>query len=295
LTDETTTLLDPRFLRLLERISYMLRGRIRGSRRGERRSTHRGQGSEFADHRAYAVGDDLRHLDWHLLARLDSLFIRLYEEQKEHTVHIVLDVSASMGCGKEDYARKLAAALAYIALCGTDRVGVFAVRDTLEGTVGPLRSKASIHRVFQFLERLEFGGQTDLDRAIRDVARASSTGTVVLISDFLVPEGRVEALRTLAGRGFKTLVLHVLSPEERNPPLGQDLTLIDAESGEELTVTVDRTVRAAYLSELTRLTSELRDMCRNYGFTFVEVDTSTPLVDLVLGDLRKHGVVASAV
>ena len=287
-------LLDPAFLRLLERLSFLLRGRIRGSRKGERRSNRRGQGSEFADHRAYTLGDDLRHLDWHLFARLDSLFVRLYEEEKEHTVNIVIDTSASMACGKELYVKQVAAALAYIALCGTDRVGLFAIGERLDATLGPLRGKSNVHRVLSFLSDLEFGGPTHLERAVSEVAKATRRGTLVLLSDFLVPDGRLEALRTLASRRYRTLVLHVLTDEERMPTLGQDLTLVDSESGAQLTVTVDRQTRQAYLAELALLIAELKQSARGYGFTFVDVTTSTPLADLVLSDLRKLGAVASA-
>lgn len=291
--EPATSLLEPDFLRMLERLTLQLQGRIRGTRQGERRSTRRGTGVEFEDHRAYAVGDDLRHLDWHLMARLDALFVRLFQEPQEHEIHLVLDASASMGCGKGRFAQQLAGALAYVALCAGDRVGIYALRDRLDGVVGPLRGKQAAPRALDFLERVAFAGETDLERAVREVAATAKRGTVVLISDFLTPAGRVEALRTLAARRLRVIVLHTLAPEERSPRLGEEVTLIDAESGEELTLTIDKASLAAYHAQLNLLTAELAQACKGYGFTFIPVTSSTPVAELILGDLRRAGAVAT--
>ncbi|MEL6177774.1 MAG: DUF58 domain-containing protein [Myxococcota bacterium] len=285
-----TSLLNPTFLRLLERLTVHLQGRVRGDRMGERRSKRRGTGGDFADMRPYTSGDDLRHLDWPSFARLDTLFVRLYEEPREHTLNLLIDSSASMACGKADFTRQLAAALGYIALRGQDRVGLFLLGDRLRGTLGPLRGKPAIHRMLQWLETIAFGGTTDLERAVRGFVATRARGTVVVLSDFLVPEGRVESLRILAGRRTQVVVLHILAPEERLPPLGQELTFVDAESGEELQVAVDRQTQAAYLAELTALTDELRQTCRAYGLTWVDVDAGMPLEHLFLGPLRRQGV-----
>ena len=240
--------------------------------------------------RPYTSGDDLRHLDWALLARLDALFIRLYEEPREHTVNLLIDTSASMACGKAQRARQLAAALAYVALRGQDRVGIFQLGERLQGSLGPLRGKNSIHRMLNWLEAMPFGGNTDLEGSIRQFVGTRARGTVVVLSDFLVPEGRVESLRLLAGRRTRVVVLHTLSPEERLPPIGQELTFVDAESGEELQVAVDRQTQAAYLEELGALIGELHQTCRAYGFACVDVNTGASLEQLILGELRRQGV-----
>ncbi len=287
----TTSLLEPRFLRLLGRLAVQIQGRVRGDRRGERRSSRRGVGGEFVDVRPYTPGDDLRHLDWHLYARLDALLVRLYEAQEEHTVHILLDTSASMGCGKGLYSKQLAAALGYLALASSDTVGLYAMTGQIDARVGPLRGKGAAHRVFDFLDRVSFEGPTGLERSVREFAGSRRRGTAVLISDFLIPDRRVEVLSTLARAQMRVAVLHVLSGEERDPQEGEELTLIDAETGEEMVVSVDRRVRRAYLGQLAAMTGELREACRSYGFAFIEVDSRTPLEALVLGELRQGGLV----
>lgn len=292
MTETRDSLLDPRFLRLLSRMAYQLQGRIRGDRRGERRSARRGVGGDFVDVRPYTIGDDLRHLDWHLYARLDTLLVRLYEAQEEHTVHVLLDTSASMGVGKGLFARQLAAALAYLALVSSDRVGVFTLGEGVRGRLGPLRGKGAAHRVFSFIQEAPFEGGTDLARAMTEFTGTRRTGTVLVLSDFLVPEGRREALAALARSRMRVAVLHVLSPEERRPALGADLTLIDAETGQELLVSVDARVQAAYLAQLEALEAQLRETCRSYGFAFIPVDSGQGLEELILGELRRHGIVS---
>src|SRR5688572_29111061 len=121
------SLLTPDLLRRLEQFQLLARRRAKSAAKGERRSRARGQSVEFADYRNYVVGDDLRYLDWNLYGRLDRLFLKLYEEERELPVHIFLDCSESMTFGtpsKFDYARQVAAAVGYVALCGFDRVSV---------------------------------------------------------------------------------------------------------------------------------------------------------------------------
>mgnify|MGYP000064820948 CR=1 FL=1 len=285
-------MLDPGFMRLLNRLAFQVQGRVRGGRRGERRSTQRGAGGQFVDVRPYTIGDDLRHLDWHLFARLDTLLVRLYEAQQEHTVHVALDTSASMGVDKGLFCKQLAASLAYLSLISSDRVGLFAMTEQIDARLGPLRGKNAAGKVFKYLEGLTYDGQTDLEQALRQFSGARHRGTALIISDFLVPEGRTEALKALASSGMRVAVLHVLSPAERNPAVGQDLTLVDSETGQEMVITIDRRVRQAYMAQVAALEAELKETCRKYGFAFVPVDSGQPLDKLILGDLRRHGLVA---
>lgn len=286
-------LLSPRFMRLLSQLAVHVQGRVRGRRRGERRARRRGAGGQFIDVRPYTVGDDLRHLDWHLYARLDTLLVRLYEAHQEHTVHVLLDTSASMGAeaSKGRFALELAAALGYLALVSSDRAGIFALTEQIEARLGPLRGKNTTHKLLSFVGARSFAGQTNLPQAVRGFSASHRRGTAILISDFLTPTGRVEALRVLAQTGMRVAVLHTLSPEERRPTLGQDRTFVDSETGQELIISVDRRVRQAYLAQLSGLEEELRQTCRSYGFAFIPVDTGVALEDLILGPLREHGLV----
>jgi uncharacterized protein (DUF58 family) len=288
--DGEGALLEAGFLRRLEQLSHQLQGRARGAQRGERRSNKRGTGGDFAELRPYAAGDDLRHLDWHAYARLDALLVRLYEEPRDHAVYVLVDGSASMGVGKGRLARQLAAALAWLALAGTDRAGLFWLGEGVAGQLGPLRGKAAAHRAVEFLGRWPFGGVCDLRRAAQEFARQPRPGTAWILSDFLVPEG-AEAIGALARAGCEVVAVQLLSPQERMPALGQDLTFVDAETGQELVVHVDRALRAAYLARLGALEEALRATCRKHNAAFVPVTSDVPVEELLLGPLRRQGLV----
>jgi uncharacterized protein (DUF58 family) len=288
------SLLDPEFMRLLRRLQMRVDGRVRSQDRGERRSKVRGAGGDFVDTRPYAAGDDLRHLDWHLYARLDQLLVRLYETPRDHALHLLLDVSGSMSMpGKAQYAAQLTAALGWLALCSGDRTSVATFSDRVHKRVGPLRGKKVAPRLLQFLEQAaaQNSGGTDLLASAAEFTGVRRRGTAVIVSDFLAPDGRVEALRRLASARMRVAVLHVLTPEERDPTVGEDLTLIDSETREQMTVQVTSRLRDAYRARLAAFTTQLSDTCRSYGFAFVEVSTDRPLEDLLLGELRSKGLV----
>lgn len=288
-------LLDARLMRLLQQLAHRLQGHARGERRGERRSRRRGAGGDFADLRPYTAGDDLRHLDWHAYARLDSLLIRLYEEPREHTLYLLVDGSASMGLERGRYTLQLAAALAWLALARGDRAGLFLLGpEGVRDQVGPLRGKRAAHRAFSFLEGARFGGLTDLPRAAQSFARQRRAGTAILLSDFLVPgDAGPQAMAALARSGCHLAALQILSPEERMPALGQDQTFLDAETGQELVVHVDARTRGAYLAALAALEESVRASCRRYQAAFVPVNSQTSLEDLLLGPLQQHGLVGA--
>src|SRR5688572_21558398 len=157
-------LLDPEFMARLERLELVSRKIFLGRMKGERRSKRKGQSVEFADYRNYVVGDDLRHLDWNLYARLERLFIRLFMEEEDLHVYLLLDNSLSMGFGtptKLEYARQLAAALAFIGLAKMDRIVIEAFNDRLTQSLPPVRGRRSLWRVFDFLQKLEPAGPSD--------------------------------------------------------------------------------------------------------------------------------------
>src|SRR5918992_2737846 len=156
------SLLTPELLRRLEQFQLLAHRRAKSSAKGERRSRARGQSVEFADYRNYVAGDDLRYLDWNLYGRLERLFLKLYEEERELPVRIFLDCSESMNFGeprKFDFARQVAAAIGYVALCGFDRVSVTAFPDTpsevaVRGALKSVRGRRSALSFFQNLNQL---------------------------------------------------------------------------------------------------------------------------------------------
>src|SRR5688500_8785418 len=249
------SLITPELLRRLEQFQLLAARRAKSSAKGERRSRARGQSVEFADYRNYVAGDDFRYLDWNLFGRLDKLFLKLYEEERELPVSIFLDGSESMTFGtprKFDFARQVAAAIGYVALCGFDRVSVQVFPDALgEGAVrGALRSvrgRKSSMQFFQNLGQVTAQGSANLNEALRRGAlMARRAGIAMVLSDFLDPAGYEPGLTALIGRGFQVSAVQILAPEEVNPGTFGDLKLIDAETGGIQEVTFGRFRLAGY-------------------------------------------------
>jgi uncharacterized protein (DUF58 family) len=293
-----TALFDESFLRKLERLSLVVRRRRAGQTRGERRSTKRGTSVEFADYRNYAPGDDLRHLDWNIYARLERPFIKLFEEEEDLAVHIVIDASRSMDWGesadnKFAYARRVAAALGYVALAAGDRLTVAAVGDgRVVHASPPLRGRVQLHRLLALLESLPAQGTTDLDGALREYALAARRpGLLFLISDLFSPGGYRSGLSDLQGRGYEVNLLHLLAPEEVEPALAGDLRLHDVETGQAQEVTVDGAMRRLYRRHLDAWRGEIETFCLGRGINYVAVETSLPFDALILTHLRRRGMV----
>jgi len=325
-------LVDPALLHRLEQLSLVARRTRAGQTAGERRSTKRGASVEFADYRDYTRGDDLRIVDWNIYARLERPFVKLFEEEEDLAVHILLDGSGSMDWGGESasqrvsesasqrvgevnkwvYARRLAAALGYIALTSGDRLTVANLQSLGEKLgfspkpgfwqFGPVRGRGHTLRLFEWLENLAAAGATDLNAALRAYAIACGRpGLVVLISDLFspmyperseaTPAGYVEGVTALAARGHEVVVIHTLSPDEVEPPLGGDLRLLDVETGDPQEVTIDARMRVLYRRRLAAWRDEIRATCRARDVSYVSIETDTPFDRAALYDLRKAGFV----
>src|SRR5207302_9980106 len=208
-------LLDPQFMARLEQLELVSRKIFLGRMKGERRSKRKGQSVEFADYRNYVIGDDLRHLDWNLFARLERLFIRLFMEEEDLHVYILVDNSLSMDFGKPTklhFAKQVAAALGFIGLVNMDRVVLEAFNDKLTQSMPAARGRRSLWRLMDFLQKLEPAGPSDLRKALRTFSlKCSGKGVVVLLSDFMDKGGYEEALRYLVARQFDIYTIQVLS------------------------------------------------------------------------------------
>lgn len=295
-------LLTPDLLRRLEQFQLLAQRRAKSSARGERRSRARGQSVEFADHRNYVPGDDFRYLDWNLYGRLERLFLKLYEEERELPVRIFLDASESMTFGdppKFLFARQVAAAVGYVALCGFDRVSVIpfpaAERPTPEmaarGALRAVRGKKSTMQFFQNIAQLTAGGGADLNQSLRRGAlEARQAGVAVVLSDFLDPAGYEAGLNALVGRGFQVNVVQILAPEELTPNIFGDLRLVDSETGGVQEVTFGRFRIKAYQQTVQNFIQRLREYCQPRGIHFFTASSATDLGDLLLKQLRQAEV-----
>jgi uncharacterized protein (DUF58 family) len=264
---------------------------------GHRRSPVRGASVEFADFRTYALGDDLRRVDWNVYARLGRLFLRLYHDEQEATVHLLIDVSASMdwGDGEENklrWAKRLVGALGYVALSGLDRVAVAAISGAELGRPVLHSGAQTALRLFSQVAALQPSEQiTDLDAALSRYP-ARPLGPVVLVSDLLCPTAGREGLRRLAATGNDVTVVHVLAPSEEEPELRGDLRLIDRETGDSRELTIDENLLDRYRVGVASWRNELRNVCHDRGIGYVPIVTSTPPEEVVLESLRRERVVA---
>ncbi|GAB4504894.1 MAG: DUF58 domain-containing protein [Anaerolineales bacterium] len=313
-------LFDESTLRKLTQLS-LVAARIRaGAIKGERRSSRRGSSVEFADYRAYAPGDDLRRLDWNIYARLERPFIKLFEEEEDLAVYLLLDTSRSMGWGaalsgskgegeldKFRYALRLAAGLGAVALACGDRLVIAALRDgSVMEEFGPARGQAALPRLFRFLEGLEAQGTTDLDASLRQFfVTPRRAGLVILLSDlfsaqaFRPPlrgqagsgQGWEAGLRQALGRGHEAALLHILSPDELDPPLAGDLQLVDIESGQTQDVSLDGGLRALYRQRARAWLQSTQAACRKQGVRYLQLTTSLPWERALLLEMRQSGMV----
>jgi len=269
-----------------------------GQIKGERRSTKRGTSIEFADYRNYVRGDDLRRVDWNVYARLERPFIKLLEEEEDLAVHVLLDASRSMDYGagaqhKFHYAQQLAAALGYIALAAGDRLTVTVLRgEALTAQYGPARGRSHVLRLLSFLEGVQADGVTELDSVLRIYALgARRPGLAFLLSDFFAPSGWRNGLSSLLGRGYEVTALHLLSPDELDPPLAGDLRLIDAETGAAQDVTLDGGLRELYRQRVFAWRDEIEAYCLKRGAHYIPVTTNVAWDELVLFQLRQRGLI----
>src|SRR5215211_1325765 len=292
--DLDPTVFDEAFLRQLERLLLLMRAPVRGGLKGGRRSVKRGQSVEFADYREYALGDDLRQLDWNVYARLEKLFVKLFIEEEDVTITFLLDASPSMAFGRPPkllFAKRAIAALGYIALAGEDRVVLSALTGRTARRQNGLRGAARVFRLLANLSAVQPAeGETDLLASARHAgAQLSGRGVVVLLSDLLDPSSE-RVVRELAATGSELIVLHVLSPDELDPQLEGDLRLVDSESGEGIDVTVDLATIDDYKARLAAWQERLADLAGKRRASYVPLSSDVPLNDLIFAELRRRRV-----
>jgi len=277
-------------------LALVARRIYRGRQRAERRTRKTGAGIEFADHREYAPGDDFRYLDLNVYQRTGRLLIRLFEEEEDLSVYVIVDTSRSMEMGdppKLDYAKRIAAALSYVALANLDRVSVLGFSDQMETRLAPTRGKNRIFKVFEFLRPLEAGGETDLKTALRTFAAQNKRrGVAILISDLYDPKSFEDGINQLRYAKFDPYVLHVIDPADARPPLHGDVRLVDHETGETREVTVTPRILDKFAKAHAKYLHEIQEFCGNKQVTYHPLPTSVPFDDAVLRILREGGLLA---
>jgi uncharacterized protein (DUF58 family) len=291
-------LFDDQFQRKLGYLALVSKKVFSGRLRAERRTKKSGSGVEFADHRDYQPGDDFRYLDWNVYQRFERLLLRLYEEEEDLAIYLIVDASGSMGFGgdghgggaKLRYAKKVCAALAYVGLANLDRVSIVSTSDQVMDRMQETRGKARIFKVFRFLRELRPSGATDLGDALKAfVAQNKRRGLAVLISDLYDPKGFERGINVLRYNKFDPFVVHIVDPAEARPALNGDVLLYDCETGEEREVTVTakvlrrfEEVHRAYLADIARF-------CATHQVPYIEADVHVPFEELILRVFRRGG------
>jgi uncharacterized protein (DUF58 family) len=286
-----TDLLDPVFMSRLDALDVLSRKILQGKLQGERRSKRRGQSVEFADYRPYVAGDDLRFVDWNIYGRLERLFLKLFLEEQDLTVHIVADASASMGFGepsKELFIKKLTAALGYVSLVNNNRVTISFIADGVTVQLANMRGRSYLDQMAECLLTTGCDGLSNFDDACRQLAAGRiGSGVMIVLSDFLFKEGYDSGLRRLIGRQYDLYAIQVLCPQELSPDLSGELKLIDIEDADAAEITVSAALTKYYKRNLTAYCNELKDFCTSRGAVYVLANSADSVESLVLNYLRR--------
>jgi uncharacterized protein (DUF58 family) len=284
-------LFDREFLSRIEYLSLISRRLFRGEARGKHASPIRGTSPDFSDYRSYLPGDDFRYIDWNIYSRLGRLFVKLFAEEEDLSVHILLDTSGSMAYGnprKIDYARRVGAALGYIALTSLDRVGVTTFAAGLSGALAPRRGRMQLFHLLEYMSRISASGTTDFSRSLEGYAlRTRHPGLAIVISDLLDSAAYERGLLALLYRRFDVVLVQILDKEEISPAARGTVRLTDMESGRVMKLTVDRVILAAYRQNVGRYLSGLEAFCLKAGIEYLRTSTIVPFEDLVLKYMRQ--------
>ncbi len=286
-------LFDDEFQRKLDYLALVSRRVFAGRMRAERRTKKSGSGIEFADHRDYQPGDDFRYLDWGVYQKFDRLLVRLFEEEEDLPIYFIVDQSVSMSYGNGDkfrYAKKVAAALAYVGLANLDRVAIVGASDHLSGRMPETRGKARIFKVFRFLRELPPEGRTSLEATLKSfVAQNKRRGLAVLISDLYDPEGFERGINVLRYNKFDPFVIHVTDEREKTPELAGDVLLYDCETGVEREVTVTAGVLKRYKEAYEAYLVEIERFCSGRTVPYIRAEVTIPFDELILRVFRRGG------
>jgi uncharacterized protein (DUF58 family) len=279
----------------LDRLAIAALRLPRGTLAGPVLSRELGRALEFADYRAYVPGDDPKLVDWRAYNRLDRLYLKQYREERARTITILIDGSASLDWGDGDthkglYARRLAAALAWIALGRLERAEVFVLRRDSAERLPTVVGRAGAAGLFKALGNLHEDGPMDLSRAVQEaLTKTSGNGPIFLLTDLLDADWQ-SALHAIAARNRGGVVLQLLAPDEYHPAFGDEVELEDSETGELRQTRFGPTEVSEYKTRLATLLDEVGDLSRRLGLRHVACDTAEPLADALLKRLPKAGV-----
>jgi uncharacterized protein (DUF58 family) len=284
------------FLQQIEVLQTLIKNNVAGMFGGNHQSKRYGSSCEFSDYRDYMAGDDIKKIDWNAYARFEKLYLKLYLDERQLHTKIYIDCSRSMSYGnskKDVQSLRLAAALAYLAVCEMDKVSIFAVKgeEVQEVISGMLGKDAYINNISK-LNSIVFEGDSKLSRAILPTDVGYGDGLSVIISDFLTDENFEDCIDLLASKRRDILCAQVLSKEELTPKLRGKVHLFDSENNL-LTYrkNVNREIINAYKQALEYATGRVRDFCSSRGADYMLISAEETMQEIFFGKLTEMGVI----
>ncbi|MEE2908577.1 MAG: DUF58 domain-containing protein [Planctomycetota bacterium] len=281
----------------LDRLDVLSRKVFSGKIHGERRSRRRGQSVDFADYRPYTAGDDLRFVDWNIYARLETLFLKLFLEEEDLSLAIAVDTSPSMDWGgpnKLGFCKRLAMSLGYIGLVNQHRVSLFGFDGSGVAPLTSLRGRRRTREMATWLLSLSAGEAGGLEEAMRSIALGRrGRGVLIVLSDFLDPDGYDAGLRYVTGGGDDVFCVQVLAPDELDPAsrgLSGDVRLRDMETGDHCEITVTPALLRTYRERLDAFCNGLREWCSRRGIGHLAIGSDVDMEVLLVEYLRRQGL-----
>ena len=294
--------LNDEFFSRLETLSLELRADLAGFFGGKHLVRTYGQTVEFADYREYALGDDIRRIDWNLYSRFEKYFLKLFTDERQMHTQIFIDCSASMGKANPvqgAYAVAVAAALGFLSVHNMDKVSFKLIKDKkAEDPFGTIVGKKAFFRAMSTLEKLEFVDNAEISEAVSScLDTGSKDGLSVIISDFFTENDWKKAVDYLCYKNRQVLLLQVLTPEEVDPVYSGRVNLIDSEAADlmdtkNMKLKITRSLQMAYEEALKDMQDELKTFCHSRGAEFITVTTDKPIEKTLFSELLKTGIMA---
>jgi uncharacterized protein (DUF58 family) len=289
---QITTLLTNRELDRLARLRLNASRRFTNRSRGEHLAAKGGTSTEFCDYRDYAPGDDVRFVDWNIFARIERPYLKQFHQEEEMHVALLVDASRSMMFeGKLELACKLAGAIGVLGLRGGEKVSAYALgAGAATPRLAPTRGRASLGKLFAYLENITGGGDTPVEQGIEHFLRQhSGRGVAVVISDFLTAGDLRRAFNLIHSSGLETFAIQLLGPSEIDPELAGDLRLIDCETFGNLDISSAGDLLALYHEYRTAHQAQLSALCQQRNGKFLSISSGEPLEHVVFDVMRRKG------